>query len=73
MSGMMAGVFNSLREHPSVLRRFDVENAGSYIFLLPDAGFALAINVPDGLGERFEDIRSFFGKYIVYVMCGHDI
>lgn len=56
-----------------VVAAFEVDHAGADIFLLSLAGFALAVEVPDWLGEDLEDIRPLLGEGVVDMVRGDEV
>lgn len=62
-----------LREHSPVIASLEEEDTTAYVGFFTSADFALAIEVPNGLGERLQNIRSLLLKHVVHVMRGDDI
>lgn len=59
--------------HTGVLSLFKVDDAGPDPFFLTLACLALAVKVPDGLGEGPEDVGTLLVQGIVDIVGGHDV
>lgn len=65
--------FDLLGIHPALPSRLEVHDACSDILLLALAGLALAVYVPDGLRQGLENIGTFPGKDIVYMVARGEV
>jgi hypothetical protein len=53
-------VWIPLRINSTVWSRFEIKHRSPDVWFFAGAGFSFAVKVPDGLGQCFGDIGSFF-------------